>query len=95
MQISDADILWDEKYFLKLTERFVVSEHRYSRIFAPPVVYYINPDEVPSLVRAMDNSWALGVLENLAGHDYIKMPCSAYSLSVKLAEEIGYWDAGT
>jgi hypothetical protein len=92
--ISDADILWDEKYFVKLTERFVVSEHRYSRLYAPPVVYYINPDEVPSLVRAMDNSWALGVLENLSGHDYVKMPCSAYSLSVKLAEEIGYWDAG-
>jgi hypothetical protein len=37
----------------------------------------------------------LGVMSHLFEGSPIKFPCSAYSLSLKLAKSVGFWDSGT
>lgn len=36
--------------------------------------------------------WSAAVLSNIYPDSHIKVPCSAYSLSVKLAHSVDYWD---
>jgi hypothetical protein len=38
--------------------------------------------------------WSIGVMSNLYASSPVKLPCSAYSLSMELARAVGFWDAG-
>ena len=53
-----------------------------------------NSNSVPVFVRVTDMFWSIGVISNLYTSSPIKLPCSAYSVSMDLAIAVNFWDAG-
>lgn len=58
------------------------------------LILYRNANNVPVFVRVTDMFWSIGVMSNLYKNSPIKIPCSAYSLSMDLAVSVGFWDSG-
>ncbi|KAJ3188085.1 hypothetical protein HK101_009214, partial [Irineochytrium annulatum] len=84
-------------------------EERKVMMFAPSTVFdrfvvldvgeltseiYRNANNVPVFVRVTDMFWSIGVISNLYRSSPVKLPCSAYSVSVDLVNAVGSWDAG-
>lgn len=49
---------------------------------------------IPGPVKVADQLWAVFVLQQLAGTNWVRLPCSTYSVGIKLIASVGYWDAG-
>ena len=79
-------------YIKKLEESFLNSIEPYNSLFCPPIFFSRNDLQVPSAVRANDIAWSIMVTQNLSNTNGLSFPCSVYSLSMILAESIGYWD---
>lgn len=58
----------------------------------PPIFFSRNCFEVPAAVRVTDITWSALVMSNLSSGRGIAFPCSTYSLTMILAEKVGYWD---
>ena len=63
-------------------------------MFAPSTVFDRNANDVPVFVRVTDMFWSIGVMSNLYHDSPVKIPCSAYSVSMTLAISVNFWDAG-
>lgn len=94
--IMDADTCFAEDYFSATTYYYCVAsaEERSRMMFAPFTLFDRNSNNVPGLVRITDFLWSLAVMSNNYQSSMIKFPCSAYSLSMKLACQVGFWDVG-
>lgn len=88
---KDADGVFGGKYFSCLTYKFLVSEHRYFRFWQPIVLFYSNVWKVPAPIRVMStfsSIWQTGLnsrTDRLVNY-------SMYSASLKLIDDVGYWD---
>ena len=90
--IMDADSLLHPRYVECLTCLFATSPDRHHQLWQAPIRYHGNVwDASPALnlVQVYSSSWELAYL---AGWWWQGMPISTYSLSLRLADDVGYWD---
>lgn len=88
---KDADGIFDKSYFSCLTHKFLTNENRHLRFWQPLILYYNNIWRVPAPIRVMNSLgsvWQTG--QNSRTDKLINF--SMYSLSLKLLDEVGYWD---
>lgn len=88
---KDADGIFHEKYFSCLTYLFLTSPTRYLLFWQPVILHYNNIWRVPAPIRVMGSLgsvWQTG--QNGRTDKLINF--SMYSLSLKLLDEVGYWD---
>jgi len=90
VQDADTHILSD--YFACVTYKYATTWDRTKVIFASPISFYGNALDVPAPVRVADMVWTNTVLQQLSTGRQVKFPCSSYSLSMDLCNEVGFWD---
>jgi len=87
----DADGVLHPQYYAYLTFKFLDDPHRYRRFWHSAVVYYNNYWRVPAPIRVINtigSIWRIGILSRK--DRLIQM--SVYSASLKMIDEVGYWD---
>lgn len=87
----DADSLFHPQYFSYLTHNFLTNPNRYLSFWQSATVYYNNIWRVPIPIRVLSiigSIWRTGILVR---HDRLT-PNATYSLSLKLLDQVGYWD---
>ncbi|KAI8817297.1 glycosyl transferase family group 2-domain-containing protein, partial [Fimicolochytrium jonesii] len=96
LTVMDADTCFAEDFFSAVTYHYTTAtpEQRRIMMFAPCTVFDRNSKNVPVFVRVTDMFWSIGVISNLYPSSSIKIPCSAYSVSMDLALAVNFWDAG-
>jgi hypothetical protein len=62
--------------------------------FTPSLVFDRNAHTVPMLVRLVDIIWSLNALGSINPYSSIKIPTSAYSLSMTLLIKSNFHDPG-
>lgn len=87
----DADSLLPQKYFSYLTFAFLTDQDRQCHFYWAPVLLYSNFWEVPLIIRLQATISSIGRLSSLSRPDTL-IQISTYSLSLKMLENIGYWD---
>lgn len=88
---EDADALFHPSYFAALTYRFLSEPKPYNRIWQPSIMFYNNIWKVPAPVRVLASVFSVTQMFILMRQDRL-VNFSTYSLSLKLIDEIGYWD---
>lgn len=88
----DADSVLHPRYFAELTHLFASDPQRHHRFWYAPPIYRNNIWQVPAVIRLMAFSAGAGRLGELANPWGWPMPTSTYTLSLKLADEVSYWD---
>ena len=88
----DADSTFHPAYFDELARLFAADDHPHNRIWHAPVMLDSNLWEVPVTIRLLTYFLNAGQLSELTNPLSFAMPISTYSLSLKLVDEIGYWD---
>lgn len=87
----DADARFHPKYFSALAYEFLIAQDRYRVFFQPMRHFYNNIWRVPAPIRVVNtlsNIWQTG---QLSRPDKL-INCSTYSASLKMIDEVGYWD---
>ncbi|KAI9486454.1 MAG: hypothetical protein EXX96DRAFT_549107 [Benjaminiella poitrasii] len=92
LTISDSDSSIPELYINEVERSFNQAEDPYFLLFAPPIFFSRNCFDVPAAVRMTDITWSAMVMSSLSNGRGLSFPCSTYSLSMILAERVGYWD---
>lgn len=88
---KDADGILHEKYLSCLTYKFLVSDMKYLRFWQPVVLFYNNIWKIPAPIRVMSSLssvYQTGI--NVRSDKLVNY--SMYSSSLKLIDEVGYWD---
>lgn len=88
----DADTVFHPRYFSCLTYKFSVDPERYRRFWQSPILLHNNIWQTPAPLRVGSALSSVHILANLAKKSRVMFPQSTYSLSLKMAEEVGYWD---
>ncbi|ORY29217.1 hypothetical protein BCR33DRAFT_724733 [Rhizoclosmatium globosum] len=90
--VMDCDTAFAEDYFAAITYYFSTcdKDSRILNLYAPGTVF----DRCPVFVRLADMLWSAGVMGNYVPFSPITIPCSAYSLSMELAQAVNFWDCG-
>jgi hypothetical protein len=88
----DSDVLLHPNYFAALTYKFLDSPNRYRRIWQGAIMFYNNIDNIPWPMRVFNRVASVYYMALLMRPDRL-INFSTYSLSLKLMDEIGYWDA--
>jgi len=88
---EDADAVLHHHYFAALTYHFLDSPERYHRIWQAGIMFYNNIWKVPAPVRVLASMFSVFQLYVLMRPDSL-MNFSTYSTSLKLIDQIGYWD---
>lgn len=87
----DADGLVHPQYFAYLTFKFLDDPDRYLRFWHSAVMFYNNYWRVPAPIRVVNtfgSIWRTGILNR---RDRL-IQMSVYSASLKMIDEVGYWD---
>ncbi|CAG8537846.1 12373_t:CDS:2 [Dentiscutata erythropus] len=90
--ITDSDSAIPELYIRQIEKALSESEDPYNTICSPPIFFSRNALDVPAAVRVTDIMWSIMVMQNLSNPRGLAFPCSTYSLSMVLAEQVGFWD---
>ncbi|HEX9092530.1 MAG TPA: glycosyltransferase, partial [Coriobacteriia bacterium] len=92
LSTCDADSVFHPKYFAALSEMFARDERRDATFWQAPLLYYNNIWDVPAPIRY--STWFIhaGQLAELANPIYEPLPISTYTLSMRLAEQMDWWD---
>lgn len=88
----DADTLFHPRYFSCLTYKFATHPQRHRRFWQGPIFLYNNIWEVPAPLRLPNALGALNHLVRLTRKYRVLFPQSTYSLSLRMVDEVGYWD---
>lgn len=88
----DADHKYHPKHFSCLTYKFLDNPQRYKMFWQPSVMFYNNIWEIPALTRVPNTFMTIWNLSQLPRRDRL-INCQNYSLSYKLLDSVGYWDA--
>ncbi len=89
----DADTLWHPHHFAALNYLFAINLERHLRFWQAPIRYHSNIWEINPLMRLL-NAYATALeLASMAAPWGTPMPMSSYSLSLRLLDTSGYWDA--
>ena len=90
--VADSDSIIHPYYFAELTRQFAADERRFSLIWQAPILFDNDIWRTTAPIRLLtffSNAVTTG--------DYVnsweaKFPYSTYSISLKLLEEVNYWD---
>ncbi|MDP3955070.1 MAG: glycosyltransferase family 2 protein [bacterium] len=87
----DADHVYHPKHFSCLAFKFLDNPKRYNRFWQPAVFFYTNFWRLPAPNRVVNT---FGSIWNgaLLGRSDRLINCQNYSASLKMIDEIGYWD---
>ena len=88
---EDVDVRFHSRYFAALTFKFLDHPERYFRIWQPGILYYNNIWDIPSPVRVFSSVASIVQMGLLNRKDRL-INFSTYSTSLKLIDQIGYWD---
>lgn len=88
----DADSQVPEQYVTVLEKALRDCEDPHSTIFIPFIFFSQNSFQVPAAVRITDIMWSIMIMQNLSNIRGMHFPCSTYTLSMALADRVGYWD---
>jgi cellulose synthase/poly-beta-1,6-N-acetylglucosamine synthase-like glycosyltransferase len=88
----DADHKFHPKHFANLAFKFLDDPNRYKRFWQPAVMFYNNIWEIPAITRVPNTLMTIYNLSQLPRRDKL-INAQNYSLSFKLLDEVGYWDA--
>lgn len=88
----DADHKYHPKHFACLTFKFLDNPKRFRMFWQPAVMFYNNIWELPALTRVPNTFASIWNLSQLPRKDRL-INAQNYSLSFKLLDEVGYWDA--
>lgn len=88
----DVDTVFPNQYFSLLTYKFLTSVEPYNSFFQAPIFMYNNFHKIPLLVRLPAMISGIYFLSVLQKYSKRFLNYSAYSLSLKLLDEVGYWD---
>jgi hypothetical protein len=89
----DVDTVFDANYFACLAFHFSTHPDRYRRFWQAPIFFYNNIWHIPAPIRlshALSGMVHMGRLSR--GFFRMVFPQSTYSLSLRMADEVGYWD---
>ncbi|KAI8136725.1 hypothetical protein BJV82DRAFT_526617 [Fennellomyces sp. T-0311] len=92
LTVTDSDSAIPELYVREVEDALNKADDPYSLLLAPPIFFSRNCFQVPAAVRVTDITWSAMVMANLGNSRGIAFPCSTYSVSLTLAERVGYWD---
>jgi len=87
----DADSLLPQRYFSYLSFLFLQDTERYYHFYWAPVLLYSNFWEISLPIRIQATISSISRLASLIRADTL-IQISTYSLSLKMLENIGYWD---
>ena len=88
---KDADGIFDEKYFSCISYKFLTNESRHLRFWQPIILFYNNIWKVPAPIRVMNSLGSVVATgQNIRTDRLVNF--SMYTLSLKLLDEVGYWD---
>jgi hypothetical protein len=88
----DADTVFHPSYFACLTYKFATDPYRYRRFWQSPILLTNNIWEAPAPLRVGSALAGVHILSNLCKRDRVIFPQSTYSLSLRMADDAGYWD---
>jgi hypothetical protein len=88
----DADTLFPKQYFEALTYHFTTDANRYRRFWQAPIFFYNNIWQVPAPLRVPNSLSGLVHLSRLTRKRRVLFSQSTYSLSMRMAHDVGYWD---
>lgn len=88
----DADHKYHPNHFAYLSFKFLDSPTRYRHFWQPAVMFYNNIWELPAITRVPNTFGTIFNLSQLPRKDRL-LNTANYSLSFKLLDEAGYWDA--
>jgi hypothetical protein len=88
----DADTLFPEQYFECLTFNFATDPARHRRFWQAPIFFYNNIWQVPAPLRIPNALSGLIHLSRLTRRRRVLFSQSTYSLSMRMAHDVGYWD---
>ncbi len=88
---EDADVIFDPQYFSSLTYEFLSNEKRYNRIWQGSIRFYNNIWKVPAPIRVLASIFSVTQMYILMRRDRL-VNFSSYSTSLRLVDQIGYWD---
>ncbi|KKR50817.1 MAG: hypothetical protein UT84_C0006G0019 [Candidatus Curtissbacteria bacterium GW2011_GWA1_40_16] len=88
---KDADGELSSKYFSCLTYNFLTSGRRYLAFWQPVVLFYANIWRVPAPIRVMSSLSSVWQTALNSRADRL-VNYSIYSTSMKLLDDVGYWD---
>lgn len=89
----DADTLWHPRHFEALGVMFALDDRRYSAFWQAPIRYHGNVWDINPFMRllhAYSSAWELAYI---AAPWWRALPMSSYSMSLKLLDNMGYWDS--
>lgn len=89
---KDADAELHEKFLSCLTFKFLTSESRHLLFWQPVILFYSNIWRVPAPIRMMNSLGSIVHTGQISRTDKL-INFSCYSMSLKLLDEVGYWDA--
>lgn len=89
----DADTLFDPHYLEALGVLFATDDRRYSAFWQAPIRYHANVWSINPFMRVLHGYSSAFELAYLAAPWWRALPMSSYSLSLKLLDNAGYWDA--
>ncbi len=88
---EDADVIFDPQYFAALSYEFLTNPKRHNRIWQGSIRFYNNIWRVPAPIRVLASVFSVNQMFVLMRRDRM-INFSSYSASLKLVDEIGYWD---
>ena len=89
----DVDTVFHYNHFPSVSYHFATNPNRYRRFWQGPIFYYNNIWHVPAPMRlphALSGMVQLGRVSR--GFFRMLFPQSTYTLSLRMANEVGYWD---
>ncbi len=88
---NDADAILHSQYYAYLTFSFLDNPQRYTKIWQSAIQFYNNIWKLPAITRAYNRVSSVVQTGILLRKDRL-MNFSTYTMSLKLIDEIGYWD---
>jgi hypothetical protein len=88
---EDVDARFHEQYFAALTFKFLDEPQRYHRFWQPAILYYNNIWDIPAPIRVFSTISSIAQIAFLNRKDRL-INFSTYSTSLKLIDQVGYWD---
>ena len=87
----DADHVYHKNHFACLTYKFLENPKRHLYFWQPAVMFYNNIYKLPALTRVPNTLASIWNLSQLPRIDRL-INQQNYSLSLKLLDDVGYWD---
>lgn len=88
---EDADVVLHPNHFACVTYKFLDDPNRYHKIWQGAIMFYNNIEDIPWPMRVFNRISSVVYMGLLMRPDRL-INFSTYTLSLKLMDEIGYWD---